>query len=117
MPKGAPHPAALGDSQMTAWKEFEDSIGKQLGGRRVLGNRGSGVPDCDERVPFSVEAKKGYGRFQLPAKWLEQARKNAVPGKPWILVQAPKHCRKPLVTLEFEEFVRIATLAGLVDAA
>ncbi len=101
---------------MTAWKAYEDRICLQLGSRRVLGNRGSGVPDCDERCAFSVEAKHSYGRFQLPAKWLDQARKNAVPGKPWILVQAPKHCRKPLVTLEFEEFVRIATLAGLVDS-
>ena len=37
---------------MTAWKQFEDRIAKQLGGRRTLGNRGSGVPDSDENVPF-----------------------------------------------------------------
>lgn len=89
-----------------AWKAFEDRVCRQLGGRRVLGNRGSGIPDSDDNVPFSVEAKHGYERYQLPAKWLEQAQRNARPGKPWILVQAPKR-RKPIVTLDFGVFVEL----------
>lgn len=95
------------------WKLVEDRICKRLGGRRVLGNRGSGVPDSDENVPWAVEVKAGYGRFQLPQAWLEQARRNQGE-RPWLLVQSPKHCRKPLVTMELDEFVRVARLAGLV---
>lgn len=97
-----------------SWKAFEDRVAKALGGRRVLGNRGSGIPDSDERVMFSVEAKHGYEKFALRSDWIEQARKNAVPGKPWILVQAPKRSRTPLVTLEFSTFVEIAGKAGLI---
>ena len=97
-----------------AWKDFEDRVGKALGGRRVLGNRGSGVPDCDENVQFSVEAKHGYGKFALRSDWIAQARKNQVPGKPWIIVQAPKHSRTPLVTLEFDVFVELARDAGRI---
>ncbi len=101
---------------MTAWKRFEDSVCMALGGRRQLGNLGGAVPDCDERVLFSVESKKGYASFRLSAVWIAQARRNALPGKPWLIVQAPKHCRVPLVTLEFPEFVRIAALAGLIPS-
>ena len=96
------------------WKRFEDSVCIALGGRRQLGNLGGAVPDSDERVLFSVETKKGYEKYRLSAVWIAQARRNARPGKPWLIVQAPKHARVPLVTLEFPEFVRIARLAGLV---
>jgi hypothetical protein len=97
-----------------AWKDFEDRVCRALGGRRVLGNRGSSIPDSDENVQFSVEAKHGYEKFALRSDWLEQARRNAVSGKPWILVQAPKRSRTPLVTLEFSTFVEIASKAGYI---
>jgi hypothetical protein len=98
-----------------AWKDFEDRVCKQLGGRRILGNRGSGVPDCDERVPFAVEAKHGYEKFRLPKAWIDQARRNAVASdKPWLIVQAPKHARRPVVTLDFGDFVSICKDAGLI---
>ncbi len=97
------------------WKLVEDRVCLQLGARRILGNRGTGVPDCDERCPYAVEVKHGYEKFRLPAAWIGQARANAAAtGRPWLLVQSPKHSRVPLVTLEFQEFVRIAALAGLV---
>ena len=100
---------------MSAWKRFEDRVCMALGGRRVLGNRGGSVPDSDERVPFAVECKHGYERFQLREAWIEQARRNAVEsGKPWLLVQAPKYARKPVVTLDFHTFVEIARKAGLI---
>lgn len=99
------------------WKRFEDDVCRQLGGRRRLGNLGGALPDSDELVPFSVETKKGYAQFRLSTKWIEQARRNAQPGKPWLLVQAPKYVRIPLVTLEFPDFVRIAQLAGLIPPA
>ena len=94
---------------------FEDKISKQLGGRRTLGNRGTGVPDSDENVPFAVEAKHGYGRFQLREAWIAQARRNAqASGKPWLIVQAPKYARRPIVTLDFFVFAEIAQRAGLI---
>ena len=62
---------------MSAWKIWEDTCAKALGGRRVLGNRGSGVPDSDEDVPFALECKLGFGRYSLRDAWIEQARKNA----------------------------------------
>lgn len=101
---------------MTAWKQFEDRVCIALGGRRVLGNRGTGVPDSDENVPFAVEAKHGYGRFQLREAWIEQARRNAkASGKPWLIVQAPKYSRRPVVTLDFWEFAEIAQQAGMIE--
>lgn len=99
----------------SAWKDFEDRVCKALGGRRILGNRGSGVPDSDENVPFAVEAKHGYERFQLREAWIEQARRNArESGKPWLVVQAPKRSRSPVVSLDFWTFVEIAKAAGIV---
>ena len=86
---------------------------KALGGRRVLGNRGSSIPDSDESVPFSVECKHGYGRYQLREDWLEQAQRNARPGKPWILVQAPKR-KKPIVSLGWDDFLILVEKAGLI---
>jgi hypothetical protein len=100
-----------------SWKQFEDRVCVALGGRRFLGNRGSGVPDSDENVPFALEAKHGYARFQLREKWIEQARRNAkASGKPWLLVQAPKYSRRPVVTLDFFVFAQIAQQAGLIPA-
>jgi hypothetical protein len=61
-----------------AWKDFERRCCKALGGDRILGNRGSGVPDSDENVPFALEAKHGYERYQLREAWIDQAR--ATPG-------------------------------------
>lgn len=100
---------------MTAWKRFEDSCAIKLGGRRVLGNRGSGVPDSDENVPWALECKLGYSRYALRDAWLEQARKNATAsGKPWAIVQRPKYARRAVVTLDFLTFVELAQKAGMV---
>jgi len=101
---------------VSAWKRYEDDCAAALGGRRVLGNRGSGVPDSDERVPFALECKLGYERFQLRDKWIEQARQNAQEsGKPWAIVQRPKYARRSVVTLDFAAFVEIAERAGLIE--
>lgn len=102
---------------MTGWKEFEDRVCRQLGGRRVLGNRGSGVPDSDEEVPFAVECKLGYERFQLSSRWLIQAECNALESrKPWLLIQKPKrvHDKGALVTMRFDAFLELARKAGMV---
>jgi len=98
-----------------AWKQFEDRVCVALGGRRVLGNRGSGVADSDENVPFALECKHGYGRYSLRDQWIKQARKNAKrSGKPWAIVQAPKYSHRPVVTLDFWVFAEMAQLAGLI---
>jgi hypothetical protein len=100
---------------MTAWKSFEDACAKSLGGRRILGNRGSSVPDSDENTPLALECKLGYGKFTLREKWIEQARSNATAtGKPWAIVQRPKYARRAVVTLDFFTFVEICQRAGLV---
>ena len=98
-----------------AWKAFEDRICMALGGRRVLGNRGSGVPDSDENVPFALECKLGFGKYALHSAWIEQARKNAkASGKPWAIVQKPKHVHRAVVTLDFWVFAEMAQLAGMI---
>jgi hypothetical protein len=95
------------------WKRVEDRVCRQLGGRRKLGNRGSAVSDGDEDVPFAVEVKAGYGRFRLARDWLDQCRRQSESeGKPWLLVQVPRHCRKPLVTCELETLLRLIQMAG-----
>jgi hypothetical protein len=100
---------------VSAWKVFEDSCAKALGGRRVLGNRGAGVPDSDDDVSFALECKLGYARFSLRDKWIEQARRNAqATGKPWAIVQRPKYTRRAVVTLDFFSFVELAQRAGLI---
>lgn len=96
-----------------AYKAFEDSVCVLFGGRRVLGNRGGGC-DSDENVPFSVECKLGYGRFAMREKWLEQARRNEQPGKPWIIVQRPKYARRAVVSLDLLTFAEICQRAGMI---
>ena len=56
-------------------KQFERWVAKKLGGRRKLSAEGGGVDNVG--VPFGVECKSGYGKPQLPARWLEQAQRNA----------------------------------------
>lgn len=66
-------------------------------------------------MPFALECKKGYSKFQLRESWIEQARRNAkASGKPWALVQAPKHVQRPVVTLDFWVFVEMAQRAGMI---
>ena len=98
------------------WKNVEDRIAKQLGGRRVLGNRGSGVPDGDENVPFALEVKAGYEKPRLPGAWLQQAKKNSQAcGRPWLIVQCPKHSRDPVATLSFSVLVGLCRQAGVIE--
>ena len=100
---------------MTAWKKWEDDCARQLGGRRVLGNRGSGVPDSDEDTPLALECKLGFNRYQLRDAWLEQARRNATAsGKPWAIVQRPKHARRAVATVDWLFLVELCQRAGLV---
>jgi hypothetical protein len=108
-------PLRLEVQAVTAWKKWEDTCAVVMGGRRVLGNRGGNVSDSDERTPFSLECKHGYGRIQLRADWLEQARANAKrEGRPWAIVQRPKHARRAVVTLDWLTFVEICQKAGLI---
>ena len=99
-----------------AWKQLEDRVARALGGRRVLGNRGrASGSDCDERVPFSVELKHGFQRYQLRGDWIEQARRNArKEGRPWLLVQSLKGSQRPIVTTDFWLFAELAQRAGLI---
>ena len=100
---------------MSSWKRFEDSCAKSLGGRRVLGNRGIGIPDSDDDTPLALECKLGYTRFALREAWLDQARSNATAsGKPWAIVQRPKHARRAVATVDFLFLVELCQRAGLI---
>lgn len=104
-----------GVTHPSTWKNFENNCAVALGGRRVLGNRGIGIPDSDEDVPLALECKKGYSKFQLREAWIDQAQKNATAsGKPWAIVQAPKHSRRAVATVDFIFLVELCQRAGLI---
>jgi hypothetical protein len=97
-----------------AWKDLERRVCNALGGRRA-GPLGAAVSDC-VNVPFAVEVKRS-GRVGPPvlAKWVTQARlQGAREKKPWLVVVAGHHDRRPTATLDFYEFVELAQQAGVI---
>jgi hypothetical protein len=99
---------------VTAWKALELRVARALGSRRS-GPTGQAVSDV-VGTPWSVEVKRAK-RGVPEGRWIEQARSQGRrEGKPWLLVVARHHDRAPIVVLEFAEFLRLAQLAGLVDA-
>lgn len=100
---------------MTAWKDLERRVCAALGGRRA-GPIGAAVSDC-VNTPWAVEIKRS-SRPGPPvlAAWIIQARTQARrENKPWLVVVAGHNDRKPIVTLELYQFIRLAQLAGLID--
>jgi hypothetical protein len=99
---------------MTAWKELELRVCRALGGQRS-GPLGKLASDCNG-VPFAVEIKRS-SRPGPPvlSKWILQARNHAIREKrPWIVVVAGHNDRKPIVVLEFWEFVELVHEAGRI---
>jgi hypothetical protein len=94
---------------VTAWKALERRIALQLGGRRS-GPQGAAVSDI-VGVPWAVECKRSKTSFRVA--WIEQARdQGRRENKPWLLVVARHNDRKPIVVLEFAEFLQLAQAAG-----
>lgn len=78
----------------------------RLAGAERSGPTGRIGPDCTPAAPWAIQVKR-YARPQLPAKWLEQARRDALlpgyEGRPWLLVQVVPRPGLPsllLATLE-----------------
>ena len=97
-----------------AWKDLERRVCKALGGRRA-GPIGAAVSDC-VNVPFAVEIKRS-SRPGPPvlAAWVKQAREQGNREKrPWLLVVAGHHDRRPIVCLDFLAFAQLAQEAGRI---
>jgi len=93
---------------MTAWKDLELRICRALGGER-RGPTGRQKSDCTDEVPFAVQVKRSR-RLGPPvlAKWIQQAREDArKEKKPWLVVVAGHNDRRPIVCLDFNEFVSL----------
>lgn len=100
---------------MSAWKDLERRIARSLGGERT-GPAGRAVSDV-VGTPWSVEVKRSKGGVperRMLDQAIEQGRKE---GKPWLLVVARHGDRRPIVTMEFSEFLRIAGLEGEQEEA
>lgn len=99
---------------MTAWKDLERRVCRALGGERS-GPLGKGTSDC-VGVAFSVEVKRS-SRVGPPvlAKWILQAREHARKEKrPWLVVVASPGAKRPIVALDFLEFLVLAEKAGAI---
>ena len=100
---------------MTAWKRTELRIARQLGGNRAgpLGASVSDVVGCK----WSVEVKRSK-RGVPEGRWIEQARdQGRRERRDWLLVVQRHYDRKPIVVLEFAEFLRLAHAAGDIPQA
>lgn len=97
-----------------AWKDLERRVCRALGGHRA-GPTGTATSDC-ANVPFAVEIKRSV-RPGPPvlAKWIVQARAAAKRERlPWLVVVAGHNDRRPIVALDFWEFVELAQQAGVL---
>src|SRR4029450_1011508 len=100
-----------------AWKALERRVCRALGGER----RGQVGPDGwakgsddDGSGPFSIECKRTT-RYQLPQKWVEQARQQGkADGRPWLLVVAEHYDRRPIAVIDFETLVQLALRADWI---
>ena len=98
-----------------AWKGLERRVCRALGGERS-GPLGKSESDC-KNTPFAVEVKRS-SRLGPPvlSKWVVQAREHARrERKPWLVVVAGHHDRRPIVALDFAQFLEIARAAGLIE--
>jgi hypothetical protein len=97
-----------------AWKDLERRVCAALGGRRN-GPTGASVSDC-VNVPFSVEIKRSIRPGPpILSKWILQARDQARrEHRPWLVVVAGHNDRRPIVALDFWQFVEIAQRAGVI---
>lgn len=101
---------------MSAPKDLERRVCRALGGER-RGNTGRGGSDCVD-VPFAVEVKRS-SRPGPPvlSNWVMQAREQGRREElPWLVVVAGHNDRRPIVAMDFAEFVRLAVGAGLIHA-
>ena len=102
---------------MTAWKDLERRVCRALGGER-RGPTGRELSDCVD-VPYAVEVKRS-SRPGPPvlSKWILQARASGDrEGLPWLVVVAGHNDRRPIVALDFAEFVTLAKAAGVISPA
>ena len=101
-----------------AWKDLERRICRALRSNRrpSVGRRGWAVgTDDDGTCAFAVEVKRTT-RLSLRSAWIEQARRNArEDGRPWLLVIAEHHSRRPVAVLDFYELVQLAHDAGRLE--
>jgi hypothetical protein len=97
-----------------AWKDLERRICRQLGGQRS-GPTGKGASDCAD-TPFAVEVKRTrYLGPPVLSKWVLQAKANArEERRPWLVVVAGHHDRRPIVALDFFVFCELAQQAGVL---
>src|SRR5262245_64774745 len=98
----------------SAWKDLERRVCQALGGRRG-GPTGAAVSDC-VNTPFAVECKRS-ARPGPPvlAKWILQAKSQGrKEHRPWIMVTAGHHDRRPTVSLDFGVFLQLAQQAGVI---
>lgn len=83
---------------MTAWKDLERRVARELGGSRNGPNPGSDVVG----TPYAVEVKR-MRRYCLRTDHLEQARRQSKDeGKPWILVIGEHNDRTPIAVCDFK---------------
>jgi hypothetical protein len=100
---------------VAAWKDLERRVCRALGAERS-GPLGKGCSDCTDEAPFSVEVKRST-RIGPPvlSKWITQARLHSKKEKkPWLVVVAGHHDARPIVALDFWEFVALAQDAGRI---
>lgn len=98
------------------WKVHELRVCRMFGGERS-GPTGATGCDCTREAAYAIQHKLGYGGWQLPAKWLTQATRDAE-GDPrdWLLVQTiAKQGVKAvdLCTLTGGAWLRLTRAAGV----
>lgn len=102
----------------TAWKDFERRVCRALGAERrgQVGQDGwAWGSDDDGSAPFSVECKRTT-RYCLRSQWIAQARRQGkLTRRPWLLVIAQHHDRRPIAVLDFLAFVQLCEEAGRIE--
>jgi hypothetical protein len=100
---------------MSAWKDLERRVCRALGSSRrgqVTGSGWAKGSDNDETGPFSIECKRTK-RYQLPRRWINQARRHGkAEGRPWLLVISEHNDRRPLAVMDFWRFAELCQDAG-----
>lgn len=99
-------------------KALELHVGRLLGGRRRHNGEGIEFDDCVQidgsRLPVSIEAK-AHAKLQLRQTWIDQARRNATGGRPWMLVQRPLGSRTIYATVDLDYLLDLINLSGGSD--
>jgi hypothetical protein len=100
-----------------AWKGLERRIARLFGAERrpSIGPAGyARGSDDDGSCPFALEVKRSV-RYQLRAAWVEQARRNGrKTGRPWLLVMAQHHDRRPIAVVDAYWLSKVCRQAGLL---